>query len=239
MGDLPDWQTRISTGDDDVVFTGALAHGGGTVTIGDVSSYSSIQVFHTESARTGQLNLQAVWLNSGGLFVMDDQLLAYPFALAVTWPSMTVPVRAPFLQLTNAGADDMTVTVLASKRTVSGLIGVGYQDRQSFVNGSQAMVAGTFYPLGSDPATHTQGRVQLELAISNVAVTGGVYLQTAPGNASPDTMLICDSGEGVTDGTARLVSKQVILPASMCQVAFLCRAAGTAVVAVNVASLGH
>jgi hypothetical protein len=239
MGDLPDWQTRISTGDDDIVFTGSIAHGGGIVAVGDVSAYNSVQVFLKRTTNNGQLNLGAVWQNVGSLVITTDTLLAYPSALAVTWPSMTMPVRAPFLQLVNQGADDLTITVLASKRTVAGLIGVGYNDRTSYVNTSAAMVAGTFYPIGSNPITVSQGLHQMELTISNVAVTGGVFLQTAPGGASADTMLIADSGEGVNDGTVRTLSKQVILPASQCQVAFLCRAAGTAIVVVSFQALGH
>ena len=237
MGDLPDWQTRISTGDDDVLFTGTLS-AGASLPVMDVSAYSSLQVFLVRGG-VAQLSLGAVWQDTNGDPVTTDNLYAYPSALAVTWPSMQLPVRAPKVLLVNNSAIDLTVTVLGSQRHLSGLLGVGYADMDSKVLATQALVAGTFYPLGSNPVTLMQGWVQLELSLSNAAVTGSLVISNNTGVGSNTNMIIADTAEGVTDGTIRVVTKQVILPASQCYVQFLCRTAGTSAVVCNMASLGH
>lgn len=237
MGDLPDFQTKVSTGDDDVLFQGNIAAGASLLSM-DVNAYGSIQWDVFNAVRTGPMNMSALWLNTTGQQMATDVLTAYPAPTSVLFPGAIVPVRSPRVIISNNGPDDQAIVVLGSKRTVPKMVGVGYSDHLSFINAAVAMVAGTFYDMSTFPWVQSQGLHQLEFALSNPAVTGGLYLAYDNSASSAVNTLIADSVEGVTDNGARLVSKQVILPASLTKLRFLCRTAGNASLAANLISVG-
>ena len=238
MGDLPDWQTRISTGDDDVLLTTSLVQNASTAVL-DVAAYASLQGFLTSTTRTAMMNLVLAWIDTNGDTITSDTLTAYPAPLAVDWPSLQVPVRAPKLQVTNFGADTLGLTLLGSQRHADKLVGVGYTDHMSFVNNTAAMVAGVFYDVGATPYLTSQGLHQLEMSLSNASVTGTLVASFDNAAFSSVNQSLADTVEGVTDAGVRVVTKQVILPASLCKLRFLCRTAGSSTVGANFISVGQ
>lgn len=236
--DLPDWDTRTSPGIDVLITTLELNAGQSSPNI-NVGPYRAVVLSVLNASAVSAIELLVSWLDKDGQQVQSDSIQKYNAPTEFGPLSAQIPARAATFSVINYSGPLLNIDVSGTNRPTSGLTVAGYQDIAEYANPAAAMTAGTFYPLGPNPQTVSQGWHQIEFSVSGTTVGGSVYLQYGSGNSSATNALLVSTGQTVAVGTNRHYSGQVILPAQRCDLRFLCEIAGTATLTVSLIALGH
>lgn len=212
--DFPDWHQPVATTFGQVtLFTGVLLTGGGATPVLDVSQYQSVLIF----ANASYFSLD---------FTLDQAATKFVQTLFVDGASGPLAVTGPWLTVTNSGAFNATVTVIATTKALVREINYGGEGTgwRGFT-GATAMAAGTKYTLIASSGTIVFGLCSLWVQLSSGTLAKGILeAHQIDGNAiqiwDTNMLLVTSSPVGATD------QRMVCIPAGTDQINFSCVVAG-------------
>lgn len=237
MGDLPDWQTKVTQTEDTILWTGVIPANNNTAVL-DVSAYNSLVVDFAFSPGHNDQSISLAWRAEDGAPLTPQTMTAPADALGVIMPTVTAPVIGPALSIYNNGTEDRPVTVLGSQRQVAGLVGVGYPKTVQANSGLVTWTAGTIQNVGGG-YFGVQGWVQLSARCSNTAMTGELLMSLGNGSGGFIDIPITDTSLMHSMNGGLQWYGQVILPWDMGLLRWLPTANGNAIISVNAIPLGR
>lgn len=230
-GDLPDWQRRVASQDD--VFLGIFSNTASPAPIIDVSQFNSL-IFDGGNVHVNNQVLQLSWLDPAGNHVTSDYLTQIDGAF---FPQMIVPVRSQQVQVFYSNSALVaSVWVYGSQRLAPQAVSNGFIGPIAQTRLSGALLANTVYTVGT---SGPQGWVQIDLIVSNPAVTGEWLIGYNDINGTPTNQRFADTTEFHSIGSNLVYHGQVIMPHVPYTVNFICRTAGTAQLSCNMIPLGR
>jgi hypothetical protein len=236
-GDLPDWQRRVSTAQDVLIFNQAVP--ANTTLAGSIpcSQFTTLTVSCGSPAAPYHGGVSIIWLDTNGDIIATDTLgIANTLSHAVN--SFAVPVRAAAFTLNNGVNKAVTIRVDGSTVPVHTMLGKGYTDIATFAWPNQLFAVGANVgptTVGAD----TQGEVWIDFSFANNVLTGELSYGTIDSAGVFAFVNVIDSTQMHTMGGRQHFAGKAILPATPGGWQWTTRTADTTDLLLHVVSLGH